>query len=1433
MKTAHTPLTRVLLMLVLMISWSAAMAVVPDSKAASPFNVITTSAPARSVPSAPMTPGVVLVGLKPNVIANTATLHMQASDPSLAEAFANLGVQSMDPVFSDAIAPSRVLLSLAGNQTDLSHIYRLHLAPGADVIQAVQILNANPAVAYAEPDYRAQIITTPNDSLYPSQWGLSTINTPAAWDVVTGTVDLVIAVVDSGIDTTHPDLSNQLWVNPGEIPSNGVDDDSNGKIDDLHGWNFVGTGTDLSDSAGHGTEVAGIIAAATNNGVGVAGMCWNCRLMVVKVTQSDVANYSDIAAGVAYAAQKGAKVINLSLGGPSDSSTLRAAIAAAAQTAVIVGGAGNDNNNAAFYPAAYNDAVLAVAGTTSSDTKVGTSNYGIWVDVSAPGEAITTTFSGSGYGSASGTSMAAPFVAGLAGLLRSQHPSWSPNQVRAQIIHTANSIDGVNPSYTGALGSGRIDAGQAVATAAVPLLSVFSASVNGQVNGRPEPNGTTVDLFVTLTNDWNDTANVQATLITTNPNVTIITGATAFDTLATYERKTNTTALRFSVASAAGYNADLALTLNVTAAGGYAVVLPLSISTATGITNVQGTLSTQTWTNDRTYVVVNNIGVGAGQTLTIQPGTTIFFAGNYAFSVAGTLIADGSPAQPIRFLRQVGLTGIWGHLTFLDSSVDASFDSASTYTGGSILRYVVIDYGQGISLTNAAPLIANNTFIHISGGVGIGGTTEVTMIVSGNTLIEAGIGLAGGGSIIRNTISKAGISASGLNLVANNSVSDYAAGTGISVSGTTTVTANRVVNCATGMSVISGSGVISGNLLANNTGYGLHVGGGTVVSNTVVFNGNVGIYISGGGAVLHTNNVVASAGQYALRNGTAAAINASGNWWGVATDAAIQAAIYDSVDEFGVGTVGYSGFLASPVQDAPAYVHDVTIQPDTTLGIQTGTFDIQFSRPMAQDRAPAMSFSSLKSYTTTNSGLPSNSITSIASDSAGNIWVGTSGGGVARFDGTTWSVYTTANSGLPSNSITAVAIDRDDIKWFGSDGSNVIRFDGVTWKVYQQINSVVDIAVDSNKNAWVNLLSYMSCSGVTRFNGSTWTLYNSSNSSLPPLYSFGACVNSITADHVGNTWFGTAGGVARFNGTTWSIYNMSNSGLPNDSVQSIAIDGAGNKWFGTSGGGVARFDDTAWTVYTTANSGLSSNSISLIASDNAGNKWFVTNESVIHFDGTTWTAYTTANSGLQSNAISSIIFDKAGRTWIGTNSGLTLFTGPVKVDSGYWLDDHTWRGTYDITSILPRGNYTINVSDAQGPDGLAIPIDTHAGFTVDYAGTISDQTPPQSLFVMASGKKGDPSSVEATWLAKDTDSLITAYRYAIGSAPGTTDVVNWTTVSSNITTLTRSSLGLVSGQQYWFSVQAQNAGGLWSTAKYSGFVAGQQSPRVYLPLVRR
>ena len=304
-------------------------------------------------------------------------------------------------------------------------------------------------------------------------WWLAQIGAPSAWEQVAGGRSAVVAVVDAGIDADHPDLAGQLWVNPGEVAGNGLDDDNNGCVDDLHGWNMVDDNADLRDNTGHGTSMAGVIAAASDN-QGITGVCPSCRIMVVKVTgPGGQAQYHHIAKGIAYAAQNGADVINVSLRGKVNSGTLWKAVNEASRRAVVVSGAGNDGSTSPVYPSAY-ERVLAVAAVGRDDVKLESSGYGAWVDVAAPGSQIMTSRTGGRYWAKSGTSVSAAVVSGLAGLLRCQHPDWSPEEVRRQIILTAEWVDEANPGLEEQLGSGRVNAEKA-----------FTASLQA----RPLPEG--------------------------------------------------------------------------------------------------------------------------------------------------------------------------------------------------------------------------------------------------------------------------------------------------------------------------------------------------------------------------------------------------------------------------------------------------------------------------------------------------------------------------------------------------------------------------------------------------------------------------------------------------------------------------------------------------------------------------------------------------------------------------------------------------------------------------------------------------------------------------------------------------------------------------------------------------------------------------------
>jgi subtilisin family serine protease len=324
----------------------------------------------------------------------------------------------------------------------------------------------DPGVLAVSEDHRVRATFIPNDTYWGWQWGPALIDAPAAWNRTTGRADVVIAVLDTGIDLAHSDLAGQMWINPGEIPNNGLDDDGNDKVDDINGWRFnrdAGGGpdesNDVSDGYGHGTHVAGTIAAHGDNGLGVAGMAWGCRLMVLKVLDdSGDGWYSDVAAGLAYAVDNGARIANLSLGGPDDDSLMQDAIDYAhARGVLVVAASGNvyQGDYSVLYPAAYEHAV-AVAATNSSDRRSSFSCYGPEVDLSAPGSSVYSTCLGSSYCYRSGTSMATPHVSGLAALIWSYHSTYTATQVTQLMFDTARDIE--QPGWDPYTGWGRINA---------------------------------------------------------------------------------------------------------------------------------------------------------------------------------------------------------------------------------------------------------------------------------------------------------------------------------------------------------------------------------------------------------------------------------------------------------------------------------------------------------------------------------------------------------------------------------------------------------------------------------------------------------------------------------------------------------------------------------------------------------------------------------------------------------------------------------------------------------------------------------------------------------------------------------------------------------------------------------------------------------------
>lgn len=376
----------------------------------------------------------------------------------------------------------------------MDRLYVLTTAGPIDVERAVADYGAASTVEYAEPDFAGHACATvPDDPSYGNQWGLKNtgqnpggygagtagcdIDAELAWDIERGSRDVIIGHLDTGVDLDHPDFvanyqASVFWRNIAEIPGNNIDDDGNGFKDDTVGWNFAYNNNNVQDDVGHGTHTAGTIGAHTNNTTGVAGVCWYCQIMPIKVLDSTGFGwYSWWISGIDYAVKNGARLVNMSMGGTDSSNALKDEIDYAWNSGVLpIVSMGNDtlhDDSTKFYPAAFAN-VIAVGATANSDERmtkghkgsIGWSMWGSWIDVCAPGNAIYSTLWDNTYGYYWGTSMAAPHVTGTAALMLSRNPDLTNSEIKNILQSTAEDLGA--PGFDVYFGAGRINAYQAL-----------------------------------------------------------------------------------------------------------------------------------------------------------------------------------------------------------------------------------------------------------------------------------------------------------------------------------------------------------------------------------------------------------------------------------------------------------------------------------------------------------------------------------------------------------------------------------------------------------------------------------------------------------------------------------------------------------------------------------------------------------------------------------------------------------------------------------------------------------------------------------------------------------------------------------------------------------------------------------------------------------
>jgi len=365
-------------------------------------------------------------------------------------------------------------------------LYLVAFAPAIDGVERVCKALA-PDVDFAEPDYVLDLLITPNDPDYGLLWGMTNINAPAAWDTHTGSASVRVGVIDTGVAWSHADLAANIWTNTGEVAGNGIDDDGNGRIDDVRGWDFGSGDNNPQDQGSHGTHCSGTIGAVGNNATGVAGVCWTVSIVPLKIADNSGNLLTSAAVqAVNYATANGCKVTSNSWGGGGYSSSLYGAISSAnASGSLFVAAAGNsssNNDSSPMYPASYDlPNIISVLAITSSNGLATFSSYGATsVDLGAPGVNIRSTVPG-GYTAMSGTSMATPHVAGACALVFAQYPTQTHSWVKNRILSTTTPTSALNGRC---VTEGRINLTGAI-NGLPPTISIASPASGATLTMQP------------------------------------------------------------------------------------------------------------------------------------------------------------------------------------------------------------------------------------------------------------------------------------------------------------------------------------------------------------------------------------------------------------------------------------------------------------------------------------------------------------------------------------------------------------------------------------------------------------------------------------------------------------------------------------------------------------------------------------------------------------------------------------------------------------------------------------------------------------------------------------------------------------------------------------------------------------------------------------
>ena len=599
-----------------------------------------------------------------------------------------LGAEEMEELMprTGAKMSQRRVKSFAGTEVkdkNLGKLYRLKLNAEKEIMvqEAIEQLEASSEVEYAEPNYKVYIMSDDDYTLEPlfSQlWGIQAINMPSLWRVPKITQKRpVIAILDTGIDITHPDLADNIWTNTAEAEGEeGYDNDNNGFRNDVHGWDFINQTGNIRDNNGHGTHCAGIAAAVGNNLIGVTGANPNALIMPVTIMQSDgTGDLATIIKGIDYAVAMGADVLSMSIGTYATSAAFKEALGKAYQKAILVAAAGNDGlclNHAhpergqlapkPMFPAAYNF-VLGVQASASSGSMAGFSNFdddGAFFsaygedelynyELRAPGASILSTWLLGNYRSLNGTSMACPLVAGALSRLIQCKEINSKEELFGDLIHSktlAGDLD-IYKAY------------QMNDQNRQPTLSFVTYTIDdseGDNDCCPDA-GETIAIYPTLRNGWGMARNIQLNIeVGENEDpdiVEILDNNVAFGSdLSSYAKNIAATPLRLKINENCVDGRHIRLVIKATCDNSTEQLQQDIMLIGENGVELGGVIAEDmTLTADKNYIITRNLGIPSGVTLTIEPGTKLKFKDGTAFICQGTLNAIGEPGNMIEFTK--------------------------------------------------------------------------------------------------------------------------------------------------------------------------------------------------------------------------------------------------------------------------------------------------------------------------------------------------------------------------------------------------------------------------------------------------------------------------------------------------------------------------------------------------------------------------------------------------------------------------------------------------------------------------------------------------------------------------------------------------------------------------------------------------------------